>query len=121
MLASVSLAQATCAFVDGAGKEASARRARARQVLQVAADFYRELLRVQAGLPPGGNAQQQPTVEQARATFGDELELTTACIDRTLTAISHVDRNAHQATLIEGWLDDLARIQSGEPVAGYDE
>ncbi len=93
VLASVSLAQATCAFVDSAGKEASARRARTRQVLQVAADFYRELLRVQTGLPPSGNAQQRPAVEQARATFGDELEVTTACIDRTLTAISHVDRN----------------------------
>jgi len=49
-LASVSLAQELCAFVDAAGKEAGVRRARARQVVGFAVEFYRQLLRMRAGL-----------------------------------------------------------------------
>ena len=43
-----------------------------------------------------------------------------ACIDRSLEALGHIDRNAHQATLLEGWIDDLSRIiQTGQAVASY--
>ena len=33
------------------------------------------------------------------------------CVLRSLEAIGHVDRNAHTATLLDGWLDELTRIR----------
>ena len=36
------------------------------------------------------------------------------CLDRTLLAQRHVDRNAHQAALVECWLGDLARCLTGQ-------
>ena len=47
-LRSVALAQTVAAFVDGAGKEASARRGRLRQVVAFAVEFYRQLLQAQS-------------------------------------------------------------------------
>ncbi len=83
---SVSLARAVAAFVDAAGKEAALRRARLRQVVGFAAEFYRRQLR------------EQHDAERAAAR-----------IDRCLEAAAQIDRNANQSTLIECWLDDLAR------------
>jgi DNA polymerase-3 subunit delta' len=116
-LDSVRLAMDTCAFVEAAGKEALARRGRARQIVAFAVDFYRQLLRAQTGLEPDGDPQLVRAVELARQAAG-AVETTAACIDRSLSTLGHIDRNAHQATLIECWLDDLARIlATGVPVA----
>ena len=37
-----------------------------------------------------------------------DVETTARHIDRSLAALADVDRNAHQTTLAECWLDDLA-------------
>jgi DNA polymerase-3 subunit delta' len=117
-LESISLSRSAGDFVDAAGKEAPPRRARARQVVAFALDFYRELLRAQAGLEPTTDATLARAVVQARRARADEVGTTAACIDRTLETLVHIDRNAHLATLVECWLDDLARIiQTGHPVA----
>jgi DNA polymerase-3 subunit delta' len=111
-LDSVRLAPQVSQFVDAAGKEAPRRRARLRQVIGFAADFYRALLRMQAGGSLSGDATlEDPAllecVEQslARAPSAEEAA---ARLDRCLTAAEHVDRNANQTTLIEAWLDSLA-------------
>ena len=117
-LQSVALAEATCAFVDAAGKEAPLRRARARQVVRFAAEFYRQLLRAQIDAQPVGDRTLLRAVEQALSSWPGDVETATACIDRTLAALGHIDRNAHQRALMECWLDDLARIvQTGAPAA----
>ena len=122
MLDSVALSAQLLAFVDAAGKEASARRGRARQVVTFAIDFYRQLLRTLCGLAPEGDAELVPAVEKANAAWTGDAETAAACIDRSLEALSHLDRNAHQAALLECWLDDLGRIvESGHAVAGYGE
>jgi DNA polymerase-3 subunit delta' len=118
-LESVALAQSLGAFVDAAGKEASARRARSRQLIAFAADFYRQMLRAQSGLAAGGDAELVRAVEQARSTWPHDFEAAAGCLDRSLEALAHIDRNANQVTLLECWLDDLARIvETGQPLAG---
>ena len=89
-LDSVRLAPQVAAFIDEAGRAAPARRARFRQVVGFAAEFYRQLLHAQCGTAadPETNARR---------------------LDRCLDALTQIDRNANQSTLIECWLDDLAR------------
>jgi hypothetical protein len=37
-----------------------------------------------------------------------------------LAALAHIDRNAHQAALIECWLDELAQtVETGQPAPGF--
>jgi len=118
-LASVTVAQNTTAFVDAAGKEASQRRARARQVVGFAADFFRQRLRATLGMEPVGDAALVRAVTQGRDVSGESVA---ACLDRTLEALGQIERNAHMTTLVECWLDDLGRIlHTGQPVAAYDE
>ncbi len=80
---SVKIAELVSDFVDEAGKQASARRARLKMVLQFAADFYREKMR---------NDHQIETLDQ---------------LDHCLKAAEYVDRNANQATLIQWWTTQL--------------
>ncbi len=108
---SVQLARRTNEFVEAAGKEAAARRNRTRQVIRFAIDFFRQRLRVATGLPPVGDADLCRAAMSA--TEDCDPEQMAALADRSLDALSHVDRNAHQATLIECWLDDLAAASLG--------
>ena len=86
-----------------------------------AVEFYRQLMRAQTGLAPAGDPAIVRTVNDALKSRPDELETTAAAIDRSLAALAHIDRNAHQATLIECWLDDLARIAQTGVAVGVDD
>jgi DNA polymerase-3 subunit delta' len=108
-LRSVELAKTVAAFVEEAGKEASARRARLRQVVAFAAEFYRQLLRVQSGAHPSGDQELDCHVRRAFDHGVGNGGLSSLRIDRCLDAQAQIDRNANQTTLIECWLDDLAR------------
>jgi DNA polymerase-3 subunit delta' len=107
-LPSVELTQTVAAFVDEAGKEASARRARLRQVVAFAADFYRHLLHAQCGILVSEDRDLRSRVERAQQRGLDDSELSAKRLDRCLEAAAQIDRNANQATLIACWLDDLA-------------
>ena len=108
------LAQTVSSFVDEAGKEASARRARLRRVVAFAADFYRRLLHARSNLPLPSDPELRGPLEAAVQRFGhhvptvDDAMVAAACLERCLDALGQIDRNANQATLIEAWLDDLA-------------
>jgi DNA polymerase-3 subunit delta' len=106
----VRLAKAVLAFVDEAGKEAPLRRARARQLVAFAADFYRQLVRRLNGASPPADSELAAQIERASATWPAGDETAAACAERCLEALGHIDRNANQAIWIEGWLDDLARL-----------
>jgi DNA polymerase III subunit delta' len=108
---SLLLAKAVSAFVDAAGKEAPARRARFRQVVGFAAEFYRALLLTQSRGPLGDDRELQGHVETAVQRGATSTDATAARLDRCLDAASQIDRNANQATLVECWLDDLAAIR----------
>lgn len=107
-LASVSLAREAVALIDNAGKEASLRRERARQVVELAVDFYRGLARALAGAPAGDDPEQTAAITRALAQGGYDLTTALAGVERSLEALDQIDRNVHLTTLVEAWLDDLA-------------
>lgn len=91
----VALARAVASYVDEAGKEASSRRDRMREVFGVAVQHFRQRVR---------QASHDATAVET------ELYRLQRCLD----ALSEVDRNANQATLIEAWATDLQR---GQPIS----
>jgi DNA polymerase-3 subunit delta' len=107
-LDSAGLAKTISAFIDEAGKEAPARRARFRQVVSFAGDFYRRLLHVRSDLPLPSDPELRAPLEAASQRFRGDALVAAACLERCLEALGQIDRNANQATLIEAWLDDLA-------------
>ncbi len=109
VLQSVRLAAAVAAFVEAAGKEAPPRRARLRQVVAFAAEFYQHLVRRLEGAAPGEN-DLGPWIDRAAAAWPKDVSAAAACAERCLDALEHIDRNAQPATVIESWLDALAAI-----------
>lgn len=109
-LDSVRLAKAVAAFVDEAGKDAAPRRARARQLVVFAAEFYRQLARVISGATATDDDELKRILETAAARWPANDETAADCAERCLDALSHIDRNANQSAWIEAWLDDLSRI-----------
>ncbi|MEX2027329.1 MAG: DNA polymerase III subunit [Pirellulaceae bacterium] len=87
----LALAKMAQQFVDAAGKEAPAKRARMRDAAQMAAEFYRGRMR-------------------AAAEGGANAEPAASCQELCLDAIGHVDANVNLTTLIEWWVDELATM-----------
>jgi len=110
LVQSVRLAAAVAGFVEAAGKEASARRRRLRQVVAFAADFYQHLVRRLAGVAPAEDDDFGPWIDRASAAWPKDVRAAAACAERCLDALEHIDRNANPATVIESWLDALAAI-----------
>jgi len=109
VLDSVGVAKTVLAFVDAAGKQAAARRGRLRQVIGLATEFYRHLLHAQNGAALADDAELQRVIDRALQHGPADQETTADRLDRCLEAAGQIDRNANQTTLIETWLDDLAR------------
>jgi hypothetical protein len=108
MLDSVALAPKIAEFIDAAGKEASARRARFRQVVSFAADFYHRMVHARSNSPLPAVDEIRGPLETAAARFPGDAIVAAECLQRCLDALEQIDRNANQGTLIEAWLDDLA-------------
>ncbi|HEY2841236.1 MAG TPA: DNA polymerase III subunit delta' [Pirellulales bacterium] len=105
----VAFAKLLIALVEEAGKEAPPRRARMRQVITMAIQFYRELLRAMSGAP-AVEESAVASVDRALTTGRFDPDNVSQMIERCLEALEHVDRNAHQAALLECWLDDLSQL-----------
>jgi DNA polymerase-3 subunit delta' len=108
---SLELSKLTAEFVDEAGREAAARRRRLRQVVGLAANFYRQLLGMISGGSAGGVATDGEIL-RAVERWQVGLSATAGSLDRCLETAEQIDRNANQSTLIECWLDDLAAAGS---------
>jgi DNA polymerase III subunit delta' len=108
VLTSVEFAQTVLAFVEAAGKEAPLRRARMRQIVAFAADFYRQLVHAKSGAAIAEDDGLRRFVETAVERWPGDADAAAACLDRCLETAEQIDRNANQTTLIEAWLDDLA-------------
>jgi DNA polymerase-3 subunit delta' len=96
------------AFVEGAGTEAAARRARLRRVIALAAVFYRQLMRALSQAPLQVDATMSDAVMRARDAWPSDAEAAARCLDRCLDAQAHVEANASPVNVLECWLDDLA-------------
>jgi DNA polymerase-3 subunit delta' len=103
--------QAVSSFIDDAGKEAPARRARSRLLIGFVVDFYRALVRRLHGHSGFEHAELGALVEQAIRN-GWTASTAVAALERSLEALNHVDRNANQATMVESWFDDLAALST---------
>lgn len=97
-------------FVDAAGKEAPAKRRRLHEVLEVAEEFYRGLIRILAGATASEEPQLAAALATAARRFPDDLEALTLCLERTLTAQGQIDANASPTNIVEAWLDDLLQV-----------
>ncbi len=74
-----------------------------------AIDFFRALVRRLDGNLPPDHPDLAALVEQAIKNGWPE-PAALAALERSLEALSHVDRNANQATMVESWFDDLAAL-----------
>lgn len=113
-LDSAQFARMCLAFIDTGGKEASARRRLARQLLSLVADFYAQLTRVLCGAAVCGDDELPSALAKAASCTRLGVDQAAASCQRSLEAIEQIERYAHQVTVIECWLDDLARIAAGE-------
>jgi len=104
----VAFAPTLAQFVEAAGKEAPPRRQRFHKIVQFAADFYRHLLRVQAGAAESADTDMRQFLETALRRGPLSAETTAKRLERCLDADQQIDRNANQATLVEAWLNSLA-------------
>lgn len=109
-LESVRLAKTIGAFVDEAGKEAPPRRARARQVVGMTIEFYRQLARALSDAPAADDPELRKSVEQVLSQGRVDAETAAACAERSLEALGNIDRFANQGAWLECWMDDLAAI-----------
>jgi DNA polymerase III subunit delta' len=118
-LESGALAGELVALVEAAGKEASSRRERARETIGFAIEFYHQLLRALCEVEPQGDDALKAAVNQAASHWPGDAELAARLLDRSIDALAQIDRNAHLTTLVECWLDDLAReIDSSQGPVG---
>ncbi|HTQ39623.1 MAG TPA: DNA polymerase III subunit delta' [Pirellulales bacterium] len=106
-LHSITMAQTLLKFVDEAGKEAPPRRARLRLAIGFVAEFFRQLVRGLTGLAIEGDVELTAAVSRAVQSAAWDIETAAEAAQRSLEALTHVDRNANQHTLVEAWLDDL--------------
>ena len=95
--------------VEAAGKDAPPRRARLRQLVLEATDFYRGLVRRAVGVDSTTDAVTDALLTTALPYWRGRAEVAARCLDRCLTAIGEIEANANVATLIHTWIDDLAQ------------
>ncbi len=107
---SVRLARAVSAFVDEVRSSAAARRQRIRQLIGFAAQFYRLLIHGLNGSPLPEDGPLVQSVRHALQRWPHDELVAADCLERCLEGVEQLDRNANQTTLIECWLDDLAKL-----------
>ncbi|MHB8970872.1 MAG: DNA polymerase III subunit [Pirellulaceae bacterium] len=106
---SVALAKHINEFVEAAGKDAPPRRARTRQVVLEAMNFYRGVMRRAVGADEHGDALNNQFLAAASPHWRGRADIASRCLDRCLTVLGEIDANANLATLIGCWVDDLAQ------------
>lgn len=109
------------AITDAAGKDARVKRERLKLVLRLAGNFYRELT-LQLGSQSSSHVSQALTgkhraqseiataVGVYRQHWKSASHGATQAWNRCLLATEQVDRNANQASLLEAWAADIARL-----------
>ncbi len=117
----IELAKSCAAITDAAGKDARVKRERLKLVFRLAASFYRELalhLSAELASNTGGGMCTQRSIRRELAAavvaggthWKGGARGATRAWDRCLLATEQVDRNANQASLLEAWAADIARL-----------
>lgn len=110
------LVQLISQFVDLAAEDlpsdqkAKARRSRMLQVVEIATEFFRQLVRQLAGAELADDALLAKAVTLAAQQWAGDTETALACTNCCLEAGVHIQQNANQKTLLEAWLDRLQTL-----------
>jgi DNA polymerase III subunit delta' len=107
---SVTLATHLQQFVEAAGKDAPPRRARLRQVVLEAAEFYRSVMRQLSGVATRGDEVTDQFVHRAIGHWTGKATTASRCLDVCLVALNQIEANANVATLTASWVDELAQL-----------
>lgn len=106
--------------LESAGKVPALRRARLRVMLETAADFFRRLsFRLSGFQPADGAASEEWRVllETAVQSWPLDAEGAASAALKTADYLELVQRNVHQPTLLDAWIDEILRIRSGDLAA----
>ena len=110
------LVQLVSQFVDLAAEDlpsdqkAKARRRRMQQVVEIATEFFRQLVRQMTGTELAEDALLAKAVTLASQQWAGDAETALACTNCCLEAGVQVQQNANQKTLLEAWLDRLQTL-----------
>ncbi|MBQ6106980.1 MAG: hypothetical protein IJK97_02120, partial [Thermoguttaceae bacterium] len=102
------------------GKVPARRRARLRVIVETAADFFRRLAFWLAGNPPSDpltEKEWRPILTRAAETWPFDAEGAAFTALKTSDYLELIQRNVHQPTLLDAWLDELVRIYAADPTA----
>lgn len=105
------------AHLDEVGKVPALRRARLGLIMEFAADFYRRLAIYLAGSPirdPQMDAEWQPILTEAAKNWKFDADAAAQAATRVVDWMELLQRNVHQPSLIDAWLDDLLLIHQGD-------
>lgn len=108
-LESVVISRDVNEFIEAAGKEPSARRARLRMVIGFATEFFHAALVAATGGSSEASEHDLQPLATLLANRSADTEQILGAIERCLEAGEQLERNANLTTLVECWLDDLAR------------
>jgi DNA polymerase-3 subunit delta' len=106
--ATLALAKELVKCVEGAGKEAAAKRGRFRLLIGFATDFYEQLMNGLVGAPMAGDKPLRAAVQAGLRAWPGTAETAADCLDTCLTMEGYIDQNANLGTLAECWLDELS-------------
>lgn len=98
-------------FVDAAGKESKMRRNRLRLVLLLSLDFYRRLLEFSQmkGKYQISMALQSILEKALQNRERSDPQVIIRCAEKTLDALSMIDRNVNVPYIVDYWLESLAQ------------
>ena len=88
-------------------QKAKAKRRRMRVVIELATEFFRQLVRQLVDAQAEEDEQLAQSVALAARQWPGDVETALACLDCCLEADVQVQQNANQKTLVEAWLDRL--------------
>lgn len=106
-------------FIDQAGKDAPSRRTRFRLLVRFALELFQELHRRSFGVASEGDPDLAKAAARGAAHWTD-ADLTMLAVERCLEAHYHIGRFANQTSIVECWLDDLARLLLGRKPLFYE-
>lgn len=117
-LSIMEMAKSCGAIVDASGKDARVKRERMKLVFRLSAAFYRQialqLMATEQGRAEATGSESRSVLWREARSCLDHWKTgvrgATAAWDRCLLATEQVDRNANQATLLEVWASDIARL-----------
>lgn len=109
-------AKTTTSFIDGAGKDAAAKRVRAAQIGDFAIEFYRQLMLALSGQAIECEPTLASAIQNAASQWNSDLANCGQAIHRTMDFQRHIASNANAANAIQSWYSDLGKLNRGVQV-----